>query len=165
MEPTFAPEDAYKLDAQERAASRIVEEAKKRQRRSLIISSAVSLCLFGLALGSIWWFLFRPKGGDVRAFNRMIEIPAGEFVYQDGQKLSLPTFFIDEYEVTIGQYAEFLRYLEQHPGEAAKFDHPEQPKGKSHVPAAWADQDLATGPMPGYYVPGKAMGKVSRRPA
>ena len=142
-----------------RDASRIVELAKKRQRRSLLISSAVSLCLFGLALGSIWWFFFRPKGGDVRTFNRMIEIPAGEFIYQDGQKLSLPAFFIDEYEVTIGQYAEFLTYLEQHPGEAAKFDHSEQPKGKSHVPAGWADQNLATGPMQGYYARAKRWGR------
>jgi formylglycine-generating enzyme required for sulfatase activity/DNA-binding NarL/FixJ family response regulator len=159
MEPNVAPEDAYKLEAQERAASRIVEVARKRQRRSMIISSAVSLCLFSLALGSFWWFLFRPKGGDVRTFNRMIEIPAGEFIYQDGQKLSLPTFSIDEYEVTIGQYAEFLQYLEEHPNEAARFDHPGQPKGKSHVPAGWADQNLATGPMPGYYTRARRWGR------
>ena len=159
MEPAYAPEDAYKLEAHERATSHIVEAAKKRQRRSLLISSAVSLCLFGLALGSIWWFFFRPKGGDVRNFNRMIEISGGEFIYQDGQNRSLPAFFIDEYEVTIGQYAEFLTYLEQHPGEAAKFDHSEQPKGKSHVPVAWADQNLATGPMQGYYVRAKRWGR------
>jgi formylglycine-generating enzyme required for sulfatase activity len=164
MEPNVAPEDAYKLEAQERAASRMVEVARKRQRRSMLISSAVSLCLFSLALGSLWWFLFRPKGGDVRAFNRMIEIPGGEFIYQDGQKLSLPTFFIDEYEVSIGQYAEFLKYLEQHPGEAVKFDHPGQPKGKSHVPAQWADQDLATGTMHGYYARAKRWGKYHDAP-
>jgi formylglycine-generating enzyme required for sulfatase activity/DNA-binding NarL/FixJ family response regulator len=164
MEPKVAPEDAYKLEEQERAASRMVEIAKKRQRKSMLISSAVSLCLFSLALGSLWWFLFRPKGGDVRTFNRMIEIPGGEFIYQDGQKLSLPTFLIDECEVTIGQYAEFLKYLEQHPGEAAKFDHPRQPKGKSHVPAQWADQDLATGSMPGYYARAKRWGRYHDAP-
>jgi formylglycine-generating enzyme required for sulfatase activity/DNA-binding NarL/FixJ family response regulator len=151
MEPQAAPETIYKLEAQERATSRIVELARKRQRRSLITSSAVSLCVFSLALGTLWWFFFRPKGGGVRSFNRMIEIPAGEFIYQDGQKLGLPTFFIDEYEVTIGQYAEFLQYLQQHPDEATKFDHPDQPKAKSHVPAGWADQNLATGPIYGYY--------------
>ena len=164
MEPNVAPEDAYKLEAQERAASRMVEVARERQRRSILISSAVSLCLFSLALGFLWWFLFRPKGGDVRAFNRMIEIPAGEFIYQDGQKLGLPTFFIDEYEVSIGQYAEFLKYLEQHPGEAAKFDHPGQPKGKSHVPDQWADQGLATGTMHGYYARAKRWGKYHDAP-
>ena len=164
MEPIAAPEDAYKLEAQEQTANRVIQAARSRQRKSMIISSAVSLCLLTLALGSLWWFLFRPKGGDVRISNRMIEIPGGEFVYQDGQKLSLPPFYIDEYEVTIGQYAEFLRFLDQHPEEASKFEFPAQPKGKSHVPAEWADQNLATGPMPGYYARARQWGST-RRPA
>jgi formylglycine-generating enzyme required for sulfatase activity len=89
----------------------------------------------------------------------MIEIPAGDFIYQAGEKLSLPTFYIDEFEVTIGQYAEFLKFLEQNPEAAAKFEHPGQPKGKSHVPVDWADQNLATGPMPGYYTRAKKWGR------
>ena len=164
MEPQVAPEAVYKLEAQEREASRIVELAKKRQRRSLIMNSAFSLCVFGLALGFIWWFFFRPKGGDVRTFNRMVEIPAGEFIYQEGQKLNLPAFLIDEYEVTIGQYAEFLSYLQEHPDEAAKFDHPDQPAGKSHVPAGWADQNLANDPMYGYYARARRWGRYQDAP-
>lgn len=164
MEPTVAPEDAYKLEAQEQRASRAIETARRRQKRSMIISSAVSLCLLGMALVALWWFLFRPKGADVRVSNRMNEVPGGEFIYQDGQKLSLPTFHIDEYEVTIGQYAEFLRFLEQHPEEASKFDHPLQPKGKSHVPEEWADENLATGPMPGYYTRAKQWGRFHDAP-
>ena len=159
MEPTVAPEDAYKLEAHERTATRVIQAAKNRQRRSMIASSAVSLCLLGLALGFLWWFLFRPKSGDLRIANRMIQIPAGDFIYQDGERLSLPTFYIDEFEVTIGQYAEFLRFLEQHPEATAKFEHPEQPKGKSHLPLEWADQDLATGPMKGYYTRAKQWGR------
>ena len=159
MEPAVAPEDAYKLEAQERTATRVIQAAKNRQRRSMIASSAVSLCLLALALGFLWWFLFRPKSGDLRIANRMIQIPAGDFIYQDGERLSLPTFYIDEFEVTIGQYAEFLRFLEQHPEASGKFEHPEQPKGKSHLPVEWADQDLATGPMPGYYTRAKQWGR------
>ena len=159
MEPAVAPEDADKLEAQERTAHRVIEAAKNRQRRSMIVSSAVSLCLLGLALGFLWWFLFRSKGGDLRISNRMMQIPAGEFIYQNGDRLSLPAFYIDEFEVTIGQYAEFLRFLEQHPEAAAKFEHPEQPKGKSHVPIDWADKNLATGSMPGYYTRAKQWGK------
>lgn len=164
MEPTVAPEDAYKLEAQEQTASRAIETARRRQKRSMIISSAVSVCLLGMALVALWWFLFRPKGADVRVSNRMIEVPGGEFIYQDGQKLSLPTFHIDEYEVTIGQYAEFLRFLEQHPEEASKFEHPSQPKGKLHVPEEWADENLATGPMPGYYTRAKQWGRFHDAP-
>ena len=151
LEPKVAPEDAYKLDAQERGAIRMVEEAKKRQKRGMIISSLVSLGLLAAALGSVWFFLLREKGAVARTFDRMIEVPGGPFVYQDGEKLNLPTFYIDEYEVTIGQYAEFLKYLEEHPDEAEKFNHSEQPKGKSHLPEKWATEELATGPMPGYY--------------
>ena len=151
LEPKVAPEDAYKLDAQERGAIRMVEEAKKRQKRGMIISSLVSLGLLAAALGSVWFFLLREKGAVARTFDRMIEVPGGPFVYQDGEKLNLPTFYIAEYEVTIGQYAEFLKYLEEHPDEAEKFNHSEQPKGKSHLPEKWATEELATGPMPGYY--------------
>jgi formylglycine-generating enzyme required for sulfatase activity/CheY-like chemotaxis protein len=159
MEPAVAPKDAFELEAQERAARQIVEVAKQRQRKSMLVSSAVSLALFSLALGFLWWSLFRPKGGDVRAFDRMIEVPSGKFIYQDGQEMTLPAFFIDEYEVTIGQYAEFLKYLAEHPAEAGRFDHPKQPKEKSHLPAKWADEDLATGPMPGYYTRAKQWGR------
>ena len=164
MEPAVAPADAYKLEAQEQTANRVIQEAKDRQRRSMIASSAVSLCLLALALGFLWWFLFRPKGGDLRISNRMIQIPAGDFTYQDNERLSLPTFYIDEFEVTIGQYAEFLRFLEQHPEAAAKFDHLDQPKGKSHLPEEWADEDLATGPMPGYYTRAKQWGRFHDAP-
>jgi formylglycine-generating enzyme required for sulfatase activity/DNA-binding NarL/FixJ family response regulator len=159
LEPKVAPEDAYKLDAQERAAIRMVEEAKKRQKRGMITSSLISLALLAAALGSVWWFILRQKGAVVRSFDRMIEIPAGPFVYQTGDKMNLPKFYIDEYEVTIGQYAKFLKYLEEHPEEAGKFDHAEQPKGKSHVPEKWANEELATDIMYGYYDRAKRWGK------
>jgi len=162
LEPQVAPEDAYKLDAQERAAVRMVEEAKKRRKRGLIINSIISLALLAVVLGVVGYLLM-PKSSVARTFDQMVEVPGGEFIYQDGQKINLPTFWIDQYEVTIAQYAEFLKYLEDHPGEAAKFDHPGQPKGKSHIPqgspVGWADQDLNTGPMPGYYQRAKRWGK------
>ena len=99
-----------------------------------------------ISLGLIFVFF---KLGDVgkdeikvlhskmRNFNRMIPIPAGEFIYQDGRKLTLPGFWIDQYEVTLRQYSKFLEYLQQNPSEATKFDHPQQPKGKSHLPHDW----------------------------
>jgi formylglycine-generating enzyme required for sulfatase activity/CheY-like chemotaxis protein len=159
LEPKVAPQDAYKLDAQERAAIRMVEETKKRQRRNMLISSAVSLFLLTSALLALFLLFNRDKGATATAFNQLIEIPAGEFIYQDGQKVILPTFYIDEHEVTIGQYAEFLDFLEKNPGEAEKLAHPNQPKGKSHVPAEWADKTELDPPMPGYYARAKKYGK------
>ena len=46
MEPRVAPEDVSKLEAQQRAASRLVEVAKERQRRSLVISRPLTLSLW-----------------------------------------------------------------------------------------------------------------------
>ncbi len=158
LEPKVAPEDAYKLDAQERAAIRMVDEAKKQQKKNMMVNTIVSLGLLAVALFCAWFFLLRPKGATVTNFDKMLEIPAGEFIYQEGEKASLPKFYIDEYEVTIGQYAEFLQYLKDHPDEAAKFDHPKQPKNKSHVPKDWADQQLATDIMYGYYARAKRWG-------
>jgi formylglycine-generating enzyme required for sulfatase activity/DNA-binding NarL/FixJ family response regulator len=164
LEPKIAPQDAYKLDAQERAAIRMVEEAKKKQKRSMIISSAVSLTLLAVALVTVWFFVFRQKGATVRDLEAMEEIPAGEFIYQQGEKVNLPTFYIDRYEVTIGQYAQFLEYLKEHPEEAEKFAHPTQPKGKKHVPEGWADMTEIDPPNPGYYSRAKQFGKYQNIP-
>jgi formylglycine-generating enzyme required for sulfatase activity len=161
LEPKIAPQDAYKLDAQERAAIRMVEEAKKKQKRGMIISSAVSLTLLAFALATVWYFL-RPKGATVRDLEAMVEIPAGNFVYQTGEKVNLPTFYIDKYEVTIGQYAQFLDYLKEHPEEEAKFAHPDQPKNKSHLPDKWKDEVEVDNP--GYYTRAKKWGKYQGVP-
>ena len=159
LEPKIAPEDAYKLDAQERAAIRMVEEAKKRQKQNMIINTVISLTLLAAALGSVWWFLLRNKGASSRAFDRMIEVPAGEFIYQDGQKVTLPAFNIDEFEVTIAQYAQFLADIKAHPEKLKAIEHPDQPQGKSHIPEKWADEDLATEIMYGYYARAQQWGR------
>jgi len=159
LEPKIAPEDAYKLDAQERAAIRMVEEAKKRRKKNMIINTVISLSLLAAALGSVWWFLIRPKGGSVREFDRMLAVPAGEFIYQSGEKVTLPAFYIDEYEVTIGQYARFLQDIEAHPEKLKTIEHPDQPKGKSHVPVGWADMNELDPPMLGYYARAKGWGR------
>ncbi|TSA29229.1 MAG: hypothetical protein D4R65_15515, partial [Verrucomicrobiaceae bacterium] len=158
-QPKTVIADAYKLDAQERAAIRVVEESKKRQKRGMIINTAVSLTLLTLALFAIRYALTRQGSATVRPLDKMVEVPAGEFIYQDGKKVTLPRFYIDENEVTIGQYAEFLDFLEKNPDQAAKFEHSNQPKGKSHIPVAWADMKELNPPMPGYYTRSKRWGR------
>ncbi len=159
LEPRLAPQDAHKIEARERHAAVLVQQTKERQRRRMmtnLIVMATILALVIVFLGFMAWLRF--KGSAAKSFDRMVEVPSGEFLYQDGQKVTLPAFHIDEYEVTIGQYAKFLEYLAAHPAEAAKFDHPDQPKGKSHVPTGWADQDLSP-VMYGYYERAKRWGK------
>lgn len=135
LEPKVVPEDAFKLSAQDAAAIAAVQEAKRRQKRGLILSTVGMILLFWLiAMVAYFKFMRAPQTID---FNKMVAVPAGEFTYQDGQKMTLPAFWIDEYEVTIGQYAQFLEALRSHP--TAEFDHPDQPKGQSHENPSWAN--------------------------
>ncbi len=156
-QPQVKPADAYKLDARSRAAVKAVEEAKQRQKRTVLLGSLGSLTLLATALVVVWFTLIRqPTAKD---YDRMIEIPAGEFIYQDGATETLPTFWIDQYEVTIGQYAKFLEWAEQNPDQLASLAHPDAPSGSAVVPGQWADEELATGPMAGFYTRAKKWGK------
>ncbi|TDU81742.1 formylglycine-generating enzyme required for sulfatase activity [Prosthecobacter fusiformis] len=77
--------------------------------------------------------------GTTMMEQEMVAIPAGPFIYQKKQTRNLPAFWISKHEVTIGQYNEFLKALEQS-ATPASFDHPDQPKSKSgHAPAKWTD--------------------------
>jgi formylglycine-generating enzyme required for sulfatase activity len=68
----------------------------------------------------------------------MIKIPAGPAVYQENETADLEEFQIDEYEVTIAQYAKFLEDLETHPEKAQQIRHPDQPENKtSYEPKDW----------------------------
>ena len=67
----------------------------------------------------------------------MVLIPAGPFLYQKGEKRTLPAFWMSRTEVTLGQYAEFLQAVGS---KGTSFDHPDQPMTKSgHAPEGWKD--------------------------
>lgn len=69
--------------------------------------------------------------------QELVPVPAGPFVYQKRQKITLPAFWISKHEVSIGQYGEFLSALEAL-SMPQTFDHPNQPKSKmGHEPAKW----------------------------
>ena len=161
-QPKAVIADAYKLDAQERAAIRVVEESKKRQKRGMLINTLVSLGLLAAALAAIYFAFMRPKSATVRDLEVMVEVPAGEFIYQDGKKENLATSNIDKYEMTIGQYAQFLDFIEQNPDKVAQYESPSQPKGKSHVPAEWADKKDLNPPFPGYYHRAQQWGRYEK---
>ncbi|MFZ4483096.1 MAG: SUMF1/EgtB/PvdO family nonheme iron enzyme [Chthoniobacterales bacterium] len=145
--PVAAPKDASQLTARTEKSKELLAKSKARQKKQLLITAALSLILLGLAVV----LLLRTFAGSRGITTKSIEIPAGEFVYQSGEKVTLPAFSIDEHEVSIADYKEFLDFLKANPGEAAKLDHPDQPKGKSHVPLDWADNEQMTPPMPGYF--------------
>ena len=134
--PAAAPKDAGKLTARAEKSKQMLEQSKKQQKQRLLISAGMTLLLLLVALFALFRFLGK---GERSVAPNMVRVPAGEFVYQNGEKVNLPEFWIDEHEVSIYDYKQFLDFLEANPGEAGKFAHPDMPKGKSHVPLDWAD--------------------------
>jgi formylglycine-generating enzyme required for sulfatase activity len=153
--------DAHKLEAKEIATKKALLEAKKRQRKSVLLTGLTSLTLLTVGFAVLYWALFL-RGSSFTDFNRMIEIPASEFIFQDGEKVSLPTFWIAEHPVTIGQYAQFLQWVRDNPERLSEIAHPEAPAGKDYVPDQWADQDAIN--MPGYYTRARRWGKFGGFP-
>lgn len=86
---------------------------------------------------------------------KLVEVPAGFFIFGKGEKRQTPAFWIDAYEVTISQYAEFLNHLEDQPTAQPNYDHPKQPASKvSHRPKLWDT----------YYAAAKSRGLFNDQP-
>ncbi len=136
LEPQVVPVEAAMITAQDRAAIAAVEAARKAQKRSFFVNIAGLVSALLLAGGAIYWFVFR---GRERDHDVMVHIPAGEFLFQSGESVTLPEYWIDKYEVTIGQYAKFLKSLEAHP--TVEFEDPREPPIKrgqgGHAPKTW----------------------------
>lgn len=114
--------------------------AKQEQRSNkTAVVSGIFVGLVILVGGLIYQVLIgsRPV---VKKFEIPVLIPAGPFVYQNGEKVDLPVFWIDEHEVTIAQYAEFLQALKDDDTLLEAVKHPDQPeKKRSHRPKDWEE--------------------------
>ncbi|MDD5200683.1 MAG: SUMF1/EgtB/PvdO family nonheme iron enzyme [Terrimicrobiaceae bacterium] len=148
---------AYKLDAGGRAAIEAVGAARRRlrRRRTVIVSSIAGVLLIAAGLGAWFWLSKRYANP---ALEKMVEVPAGAFPFQGGQKVNLPAYWIDTYEVSIGQYADFLAWVLAHPASVASLGPPEMPLDHSFVPDGWLDKKTAGGTTPGYFTVAKTGG-------
>ena len=111
-----------------------VAEARKQQKRSLYLSLASLGCLLILVTALAWWKF----SSNERALDEQVPIPEGEFLFANGDPVTLPAFWIDKYEVTYGQYAKFVAFLKNHP--TTEYDDPRQPRIKAqdmHKPKDW----------------------------
>lgn len=134
IEPKVIPIEAAKISAQDRAAIAAVELARKQQKRALYFSIASVISLLILVGLLVYWLY----ASNERNLDEQVDIPAGEFLFANGESKTLPEFWIDKYEVTIGQYAKFVQYLEAHP--TTEYDEPRQPRLKNsqmHKPDDW----------------------------
>jgi hypothetical protein len=77
---------------------------------------------------------FNPKPAT-KSYGTPVRVDSGEFFYQDGERRTLPGYDIDPVEVTIAQYAEFLRAV----GLSTEYDHPSQPVNKGHSNPKWTE--------------------------
>jgi formylglycine-generating enzyme required for sulfatase activity len=102
------------------------------------ITIATIVAIIALIMGVFALFKKASQSGE-RPHDFMIRIPAGDFIYQHGETKTLPEFYIDQFEVTIGQYAKFLEHLEADPSKKTAYDHPDQPEYKkdAHEPVSW----------------------------
>ncbi len=103
----------------------------------------VLLWVAGAAVLAIaaWLGGFAGKGYEepkpVAKPSAMVWVAAGPFTYQKGSTVELPAFAISKHEVTIAEYAAFLKALESSP-QPSLFDHPDQPaEKKDHKPEGW----------------------------
>ena len=135
LEPKVVPLEAAKISAQDRAAVAAVAEARKQQKRSLYLSLASLGCLLLVVLALVWWKF----SSNERLLDDQVHIPAGEFPFgESADPVALPEFWIDQYEVTYGQYAKFVEFLKNHP--TTEYDEPRQPRIKAqemHKPKDW----------------------------
>ena len=134
LEPKIVPVEAEKISAQERAAAAAAEKARQAQRRALYLNALSMGSVVILAGWAVWYFALR---SNERLLDEQIHIPAGDFIAGTGQNVNGGEFWIDKYEVTIGQYARFVKWIQDNPGEEHRYDHPRQPKQESHVPEHW----------------------------
>ncbi len=134
LEPKIVPVEAEKISAQERAAAASAEKARQAQRRALYLNALSMGSVVILAAWAVWYFALR---SNERLLDDQVHIPAGDFIAGNGQTVKGQEFWIDKYEVTIGQYAKFVQWIQQHPGDEHAYDHPRQPKQQSHVPEHW----------------------------
>jgi formylglycine-generating enzyme required for sulfatase activity/CheY-like chemotaxis protein len=134
LEPKVVPLEAARISAQDRAAVQAVEKARAQQRRAFMMNVAAMLSLVLLAAFAVWFVLVRSNARNLEA---QVHIEGGEFISGTGTPSRLDEFWIDKFEVSIGQYAKFVEWIEANPSEEHAYDHPKQPRHLSHIPKFW----------------------------
>ncbi|MEM9281802.1 MAG: SUMF1/EgtB/PvdO family nonheme iron enzyme [Verrucomicrobiota bacterium] len=114
----------------------VAKISAKRDNQSAIVTGAVIGVLI-VAAALVAFFLFGSKPA-VRDLDVFTKVPEGKFPFQDDQEIELSAFWIGRYEVTIADYATFLKDLASNPEKAKVIRHPDQPAEKSsYEPEQW----------------------------
>lgn len=131
LEPKVVPVEAARITAQDQAAIKAVEAARKQQKRAFWINVISLTTLFSIVVFiALRKFVFTNE----RSVQKMVKVGAGSYQIA-GRKDPVVIerdFWIDKYEVTWGQYARFLEYLEKNPTADQDFRHPRMPRHLTH---------------------------------
>jgi len=99
-----------------------------------LLALGASLVLVVLAIGYALKSGSKTKRAPKTDYSSQINIPTST-ITRDGEEIEVSGFSIDQHEVTIARYAEFLADTE---GVTSHYDHPDQPASKSgHRPERW----------------------------
>ena len=129
---------ASKVPAHSAGTTKPAAGSSKKSARPLVMVSTLGVCA-AIVAGTFFALTGGATAPAAKVFEKMIAIPADSVSTGDATEI-VAAFSIDEYEVTIAQYAEFLDALRAAGIAAKDFDHPEQPTTKlGHIPASWAD--------------------------
>lgn len=131
LEPKVVPVEAARITAQDQAAIKAVEAARKQQKRAFWINVVSLTTLFSIVVFvALKKFVFN---SNERSVQKMVKIPAGPYLLHGGKSITIERdFWIDKYEVTWGQYERFLQYLEKNPTADQDFRHPRMPRHLTH---------------------------------
>jgi hypothetical protein len=137
LRPKLAPDLLGEIGRQRSRATalkRLAQIAGIFLTSTLIVASVIFFTRFG---GELLSPISELSQQGVRRWARSqsheVQIPAGQFIYQDGEIRRTGAYSIDATEVTVWQYADFLRAV----GDRTDFDHPGQPKKKLHTNPQW----------------------------
>ncbi len=125
------------------AAQSSIEKIEAKKMKPMVLWGVIGAAAVGIATALIVWSARTPTMERIRPkdIGTMVEVPAGVFTYDDGKTTNLPTFYIDRYEVTIGEYDEFVRAVTA--GTAMFTQHPFTPQGRDFKPPDWRSIVLA----------------------
>lgn len=132
---------AHDLAEQARTASTLLEDGPPRPRAPRGPALFLGLALLGLMLVAVGgaYLLGSRRTTTPRPLEGMVKISGAKIFTPDGEVTLLPPYWIDAHEVTIAEYAEFLRALAMVDlGQRHAYNHPAQPTTESdHAPDDW----------------------------
>ena len=145
----LAPKQELAVTQEHVVAQKEIAVERKRQQWMFYVSFACfAAIVFGVGYFIYTKFFYEPPAGD---YTQMVQIPAGPYIFQDGNATLDHVFYIDKYEVTWGEYLKFLKALKA-AGSDAPWRSPDQPASKtSHDPKDWADHYDGDKLVPGIF--------------